>query len=276
MPYASLVTPPLTTVRVPRYELGQAAARKLLDLMAGRPGGAPEPPLALELVVRRARARRARARPESVSARDRRPTGKGGARRARRRSSSESYGSRGPDPHDEDGRGDAMSDPEDIERSDGEHGGLSRRAMLRLGMLALSATQLPVAASAQGAKPGAHLIGKLEGAEVVTDPAQVPKRFNEAPQLAELVKAGKLPAGRAAHRPGPAGHQAAPRDRPLRRDLAPRLHRAVRLLERPPRRPERQAPLLGLHRHQARPEHRPRLGGQPRTARSRRSSCAGA
>ena len=86
-----------------------------------------------------------------------------------------------------------MSDPGDFERGDGERGGLSRRDMLRLGMLALSATQLPVTASAQAPKPGAHLIGKLEGAEVVTDPAQVPKRFNEAPQLAELVKAGKLP-----------------------------------------------------------------------------------
>ena len=53
VPYASLVTPPLTTVRVPRYELGQAAARKLLELMAGRPAGAAEAPLALQLVVRR-------------------------------------------------------------------------------------------------------------------------------------------------------------------------------------------------------------------------------
>ena len=52
VPYASLVTPPLTTVRVPRYELGQAAARRLLDLMAGRPAGLAEPPLALELVRR--------------------------------------------------------------------------------------------------------------------------------------------------------------------------------------------------------------------------------
>jgi DNA-binding LacI/PurR family transcriptional regulator len=53
VPYASLVTPPLTTVRVPRYELGQAAARKLLELMAGRPAGAADAPLALQLVVRR-------------------------------------------------------------------------------------------------------------------------------------------------------------------------------------------------------------------------------
>jgi peptide/nickel transport system substrate-binding protein len=40
---------------------------------------------------------------------------------------------------------------------------------------------------------GSDLIGKLEGPEVVTDPAQFPKSFKEAPQLTELVKAGKLP-----------------------------------------------------------------------------------
>jgi DNA-binding LacI/PurR family transcriptional regulator len=52
LPYATLVNPALTTVRVPRYELGQAAARRLLDLMAGRLPG--EPPAALSLqVVRR-------------------------------------------------------------------------------------------------------------------------------------------------------------------------------------------------------------------------------
>ena len=38
-----------------------------------------------------------------------------------------------------------------------------------------------------------NLVGKLEGPEVVTDPANFPKKFSEAPQLAELVKAGKLP-----------------------------------------------------------------------------------
>jgi peptide/nickel transport system substrate-binding protein len=46
-------------------------------------------------------------------------------------------------------------------------------------------------ALAQGA--GKSLIGKLEGPEVVTDPAKFPKTFNEAPQFAALVKAGKLP-----------------------------------------------------------------------------------
>ena len=55
-----------------------------------------------------------------------------------------------------------MSDPEDTEHAPGEHSGLSRRTMLRLGMLAISATQLPaIPAGAQAPKPGAHLIGKL-------------------------------------------------------------------------------------------------------------------
>src|SRR3989442_941182 len=74
---------------------------------------------------------------------------------------------------------------------------VSRRGVLRAGLVALTAAQLPDGlvsrALAQGAKPGANLIGKLEGAEVVTDPARYPKTFKEAPQLAELVKAGKLP-----------------------------------------------------------------------------------
>jgi len=50
-------------------------------------------------------------------------------------------------------------------------------------------------AASGAAKPalGADLVGKLEGPEVITDPAQIPKSFKEAPQLAELVKAGKLP-----------------------------------------------------------------------------------
>jgi peptide/nickel transport system substrate-binding protein len=88
-----------------------------------------------------------------------------------------------------------MSDDKDVPRSKGPR--LSRRAMLRLGLLAVPATQVSLggvrAAAAQETKLGAQLIGKLEGAEVVTDPALIPKSFKEAPQLAELVKAGKLP-----------------------------------------------------------------------------------
>src|SRR5437879_8770934 len=75
---------------------------------------------------------------------------------------------------------------------------VSRRGVLRAGLVALTAAQLPDGlvsrALAQGAKPGANLVGKLEGPEVITDPAKFPKTFKEAPQLAELVKAGKLPA----------------------------------------------------------------------------------
>jgi peptide/nickel transport system substrate-binding protein len=88
-----------------------------------------------------------------------------------------------------------MSEDEEVSRSKGHR--LSRRALMRLGLLAIPATQVPLGfvpqAAAQGAKLGANLIGKLEGAEVVTDPALFPKSFKEAPQLGELVKAGKLP-----------------------------------------------------------------------------------
>ena len=37
------------------------------------------------------------------------------------------------------------------------------------------------------------LVGKLENPTIIADPAQWPKTFSEAPALAELVKAGKLP-----------------------------------------------------------------------------------
>jgi len=89
-----------------------------------------------------------------------------------------------------------MTDDKDVSRAKGPR--LSRRTMLRLGLLAVPATQVSLggvraAAAAQETKLGAQLIGKLEGAEVVTDPALIPKSFKEAPQLAELVKAGKLP-----------------------------------------------------------------------------------
>jgi peptide/nickel transport system substrate-binding protein len=65
--------------------------------------------------------------------------------------------------------------------------------MLALGAIASVAVAQSVA-TPPAPKVGAHLIGKLEGYEIVRDPAQIPKRFNEAPMLAEQVKAGKLPA----------------------------------------------------------------------------------
>jgi peptide/nickel transport system substrate-binding protein len=58
-----------------------------------------------------------------------------------------------------------------------------------------AATAAPAAKPAATAEPkiGANLIGKLEGPTVITDAAQFPKTFKEAPALAELVKQGKLP-----------------------------------------------------------------------------------
>src|SRR5437870_11852838 len=66
------------------------------------------------------------------------------------------------------------------------------RSRLTLALVA-GAVSAVVAAGALAASTGKSLIGKLEGPEVVTDPAKFPKTFTEAPPLAELVKAGKLP-----------------------------------------------------------------------------------
>jgi peptide/nickel transport system substrate-binding protein len=57
---------------------------------------------------------------------------------------------------------------------------------------ASSSTPKPAAAKPAGAM-GSSLVGKLEGPEVMVDPARMPKAFKEAPQLAELVKQGVLP-----------------------------------------------------------------------------------
>src|ERR1041384_3007479 len=65
-----------------------------------------------------------------------------------------------------------------------------RRTMVFLA--AIAASLAAVGALAQSASKGS-LVGKLEGPEVVTDAAKAPKTFKESPQLAELVKAGKLP-----------------------------------------------------------------------------------
>jgi len=73
-----------------------------------------------------------------------------------------------------------------------------RDAAVVAGGAALAGALPAVTASAQGAKApeakiGAHLIGKLEGPELVLDAAKWPKKFAEAPMLADMVKAGKLP-----------------------------------------------------------------------------------
>jgi len=67
------------------------------------------------------------------------------------------------------------------------------RRFLLIAVLAVAALGAVVAAGALAQTGKSSLIGKLEGPEVVTDASKLPKAFKEAPQLAELVKAGKLP-----------------------------------------------------------------------------------
>ncbi len=67
------------------------------------------------------------------------------------------------------------------------------RLMRTLAAVALlCGTALPAAAQQQGLADSG-LVGKFENPTIITDPAQWPTKFHEAPQLAELVKAGKLP-----------------------------------------------------------------------------------
>lgn len=67
--------------------------------------------------------------------------------------------------------------------------------LMAISAASLVAASMPVfAQQTSNAISQSGLVGKLEGASIVTDPAAIPKAFQEAPQLAELVKAGKLPA----------------------------------------------------------------------------------
>ncbi len=52
MPFADRFSPPLTTVRIPHYEIGVAAAQLLLDILQGSRDGTTEVVLPPELVVR--------------------------------------------------------------------------------------------------------------------------------------------------------------------------------------------------------------------------------
>jgi LacI family transcriptional regulator, galactose operon repressor len=52
MPFAGRFAPPLTTVRIPHYEIGVAAAQLLLDLLGADHDGPTEVVLPVELVVR--------------------------------------------------------------------------------------------------------------------------------------------------------------------------------------------------------------------------------
>ncbi len=59
--------------------------------------------------------------------------------------------------------------------------------------IGMAPAALASTAFAQTGLQSSGLVGKLEGATIVTDPAAQPKELKEAPQLAELVKQGKLP-----------------------------------------------------------------------------------
>src|SRR5207237_2395670 len=60
------------------------------------------------------------------------------------------------------------------------------------------AASAPTQSAAAAPKPAAktdlgQLVGKLEGATIVTDPAAMPQSYKEAPMLAQLVQSGQLP-----------------------------------------------------------------------------------
>jgi peptide/nickel transport system substrate-binding protein len=64
---------------------------------------------------------------------------------------------------------------------------------MRLILIAATVLLAGAAAAQQPDLSKSGLVGQLENPTIVTDAAQLPKSFNEAPELAALVKAGKLP-----------------------------------------------------------------------------------
>ncbi len=71
--------------------------------------------------------------------------------------------------------------------------GVTRREFLNATMAASALALSGTPSWAAEARLGERYIGKLEGPEIIRSPAKFPKGFKEAPILAELVKAGKLP-----------------------------------------------------------------------------------
>jgi peptide/nickel transport system substrate-binding protein len=73
---------------------------------------------------------------------------------------------------------------------------LSRRAVLTALAASPAAVEFlrsAVAEAQQSSLSQSGLVGEIQGPTMITDPAKWPKKFSEAPMLAELVKAGKLP-----------------------------------------------------------------------------------
>ena len=67
-------------------------------------------------------------------------------------------------------------------------------AAILSGLLLMAAALVPQTVMAQAnVLDASGLVGKLEGPTVIRDSAMWPTKFNEAPELAALVKAGKLP-----------------------------------------------------------------------------------
>ena len=93
------------------------------------------------------------------------------------------------------------------------------------------AEALAQAVQATGQVMQSGLVGSLQG---VTQSTTIPTKFKEAPQLAELVKAGKLPPVEQRLPAEPMVLKPLDVDRPLRRHLAARLHRPLRRRERQP------------------------------------------
>ena len=127
---------------------------------------------------------------------------------------------------------------------------------------------------AQGTLAESGLIGEMEGATVLLDPAQWPKSFKEAPMLAEQVKAGKLPPV----------EQRIP-DEPLVLKPVHEIGKYGGTWRRGFTGPgdvengnrinaSRQAALLGLHRHRDRPLGRQGLGARRRRQDASPCSCA--